>query len=61
MTSGLDWYLDRVVHFDRPDLLTIDHEIVRAATDLRSDRLMRQLKSVSHVEVEDRRRALCDW
>jgi hypothetical protein len=32
-----------VVHFDRPHPLTIDHEIVRAATDLRSDRLMRQL------------------
>jgi len=34
MTSGLDWYLDRVVHFDRPGPLTIDHDIVRAAADL---------------------------
>jgi hypothetical protein len=51
MTSGLDWYLDRVVHFDRPDLLTIDHEIVRAATDLRSDRLMRQLRRCRHLSI----------
>ena len=26
-TSRLDWYLDRVVHFDRPDPLTVDHDI----------------------------------
>jgi hypothetical protein len=37
VTSGLDWYLDRVVHFDRPNPLTVDHDIVRATTDLRSD------------------------
>jgi hypothetical protein len=37
MTSGLDWYLDRVVHFDRSNPLTIDHDIVGATTDLRSD------------------------
>jgi hypothetical protein len=33
VTSRLDWYLDRVVHFDRPDPLTVDHDIVRATTD----------------------------
>ena len=31
MTSRLDWYLDRVVHLDRPDPLTVDHDIVRAS------------------------------
>jgi hypothetical protein len=30
VTSGLDWYLDRVVHFDRPGPLAVDHDIVRA-------------------------------
>jgi hypothetical protein len=34
MTSRFDWYFDRVVHFDRPGPLTIDHGIVRATTDL---------------------------
>src|ERR1039458_5446556 len=28
--SSFDWYLDRVVHFDRPDTLTVDHDIERA-------------------------------
>jgi hypothetical protein len=44
VTSRLDWYLDRVVHFDRSDPLTVDHDIVRATTDLRSDCFMRQLQ-----------------
>ncbi len=35
VTPRLDWYLDRVVHFDRPGPLTVDHDIVRATTDLR--------------------------
>ncbi|MGD0069105.1 MAG: hypothetical protein ABSB76_37480 [Streptosporangiaceae bacterium] len=30
VTSRLDWYLDRVVHFDRPGPLTVDHDIVGA-------------------------------
>src|SRR6202035_1980542 len=34
--SSFDWYLDRVVHFDRPDTLTVDHDIVRTTTDLHS-------------------------
>jgi hypothetical protein len=51
MMSGLDWYLDRVVHFDRPGLLTVDHGLVRAATDLRPDRLMRQLQHRRHLLI----------
>ena len=49
MPSRLDWELDRVVHFDRPDPLTIDHYVVRATTDLRSDCLMRQLQHCRHL------------
>jgi hypothetical protein len=48
--SGFDWYLDRFVHFDRPDTLTVDHDIERATTDLYSDRLMRQLESCRHLQ-----------
>ena len=48
MTSRPDWYLDRVVHFDRSDPLTVDRNIVRATTDLRSDCLMRQLQRCRH-------------
>ncbi|MFY9864137.1 MAG: hypothetical protein WAK58_09995, partial [Trebonia sp.] len=51
VTSRLDWYLDRVVHFDRPDPLTVDHDIVRATTDLRSDCLMRQLQRRRHLLI----------
>jgi len=25
--SSVDWHLDRVVHFERPDTLTVDHDI----------------------------------
>jgi hypothetical protein len=48
--SSFDWYLDRVVHFDRPDTLTVDHDIERATTDLHSDRFMRQLESCRHLQ-----------
>src|SRR5579859_1600193 len=44
VTSWLYWDLDRVVHFNRPDPFIVDHDIVRAATDLRADCLMRQLQ-----------------
>jgi hypothetical protein len=37
MTSRLDRYLDRVVHFDRPDAPTVDTDIVCATTYFRSD------------------------
>src|ERR1700729_1731873 len=56
MSSRLDWYLDRVVHFDRPDPLTVDHDIVRATTDLRSDCLMRQLQRCRHLLISS-----CFW
>jgi hypothetical protein len=48
--SSFDWYLDRVVHFERPDTLTVDHDIERATTDLHSDRFMRQLESCRHLQ-----------
>src|ERR1039458_10067182 len=48
--SSFDWYLDRVVHFDRPDTLTVDHDIERATTDLHSDRFVRQLESCRHLQ-----------
>ncbi len=51
MTSRLDWYLDRVIHFDRPVPLTIDHDIVRATTDLRSDCLMRHLQRCRYLLI----------
>ncbi len=51
MTSRLDWYLDRMVHFDRPDPLAADHDIVRATTYLRSDCLMRQLQRCRHLLI----------
>ena len=51
MTSRLDWYVDRVIHFDRPVPLTIDHDIVRATTDLRSDCLVRQLQHCRHLLI----------
>jgi hypothetical protein len=41
VTSRFDWYLDRIVHFNRPGRLTIDQGIVRTTTDLRADCLMR--------------------
>jgi hypothetical protein len=51
VTSRLDRHLDRVVHFDRPDPITVDHDIVRATTDLRSDCLMRQLQRRRHLLI----------
>ncbi len=45
-----DWNLDRVIHVARPDTLTVDYNIERATTDLRSDRLMRQLESCRHLQ-----------
>src|SRR5260370_2196148 len=49
--SRLDWYLDRVVHVDRPGPLTVDHDIVRATTDLRSDCLMPHLHRRRHLLI----------
>ena len=44
VTSRFDWYLDRVVHFERSSTLTVNHDVVRATSDLDSDCLMRQLQ-----------------
>jgi hypothetical protein len=51
VTSRLDWYLNCVVHFDRPGPLTVDHDIVRATTDLRSDCLMCHLQRRRHLLI----------
>jgi hypothetical protein len=51
VTPRVDWYLDRVVHFDRPGPLTVDHDIVRATTNLCSDCLMRQLQRCRHLLI----------
>jgi hypothetical protein len=48
VTSRFDWYLDRVVHFDRSGTLTVNHDVVRATSDLGSDCFMRQLQRCGH-------------
>jgi len=44
MPSRFDWYLDRVVHFDRSGTLTVNHDVVRATSDLDADCFMRQFQ-----------------
>jgi hypothetical protein len=44
VTSRFYWYLDRVVHFDRSGKLTVNHDVVRATSDLGSDCFMRHLQ-----------------
>ena len=39
--SGFDWYLDRVVHLDRSGTPTVNHDVVRATSDLGADCFMR--------------------
>jgi hypothetical protein len=48
VTSRFDWYLDRVVHFERSGTLTINHDVVRASSDLDSDCFMRQFQRCGH-------------
>jgi hypothetical protein len=48
VTSRFDWYLDRVVHFERSGTLTVNHDVVRATSDLDSDCFMRQLQRCGH-------------
>jgi hypothetical protein len=48
VTSRFDWYLDRVVHFERSGTLTVNHDVVRATSDLDSDSFMRQLQRCAH-------------
>jgi hypothetical protein len=47
--SRFDWYLDRVVHFERSDLLTVDYDIEGATTDLCSERFVRKPEGCCHV------------
>src|ERR1019366_8441547 len=49
MTSRFDWYLDRVVHLHRSGTLTVNHDVVRATSDLGSDCLMRHLQGCCHL------------
>jgi hypothetical protein len=48
VTSRFDWYLDRVVHFERSGTLTVNHDVVRATSDLHSDCLVGQLQRRGH-------------
>ena len=50
VTSRFDWHLDRGVHFERSGTLTINRDVVRATTDLRSDGFVRQLESCRHLQ-----------
>ena len=49
MTSRLDGYFDAVVHFDRRHPLTVDHDVVLAATHLSSDALMCHLQGCRYL------------
>src|SRR5664280_3860768 len=48
VTSRFDWYLDRGVHFERSGTLTINHDVVRAPSDLDPDCFMRQFQRCDH-------------
>ena len=48
VTSRFDWRLERVVQFERPDMLPVEHDNVRATADLYSDCLMRELQRCRH-------------
>src|SRR6202042_3668717 len=48
-TSRFDWDVDRVVHFDRSGTLTVNHDVIRAASDLDSDCFMRNLQGCCHL------------
>jgi hypothetical protein len=49
VTSRFDWYLDRVVHFDRSGTLTVNHDVVRATSYLSSDCFVRHLEGCCHL------------
>src|SRR5450756_293774 len=49
VTSRFDGYLDRVVHCDRSGTLTVNHDVVRATSDLDSNCFMRQLQRCCHL------------
>jgi hypothetical protein len=49
VTSRFDWYLDRVVHFERSGTLTVNHDVVCATSDLDSDCFMCQFQGCCHL------------
>src|ERR1035437_1793252 len=49
VTSRFDWYLDRVVHLERSGTLTVNHDVVRATSDLDPDCFMRHLQGCCHL------------
>jgi hypothetical protein len=48
VTSRFDWYLDRVVHFDRSGRVAVNQDVVRATSDFGSDCFMRQFQRCGH-------------
>jgi hypothetical protein len=48
VTSRFDWYLDRVVHLKRSGMLTVNHDVVRATSDLDSDCFVHQFQRCGH-------------
>jgi hypothetical protein len=48
VTSRFDWRLERAVHFERPDTLPVEHDVVRATADLDSDCFVRELQRCRH-------------
>ena len=48
VTPGFDRYVDGLVHFNGPGRLSVDHDVVRAATDLRSDSFVHQPQRCRH-------------
>src|SRR5262245_50822395 len=48
VTSGFHWCLERVVQFDRPDTLPVEHDLIRATADLHSCRFVRHLQRCGH-------------
>src|ERR1700730_7156444 len=55
VTPGFDLHLDRVVHFDRRDVLAVDHDVERATADLHADCPSRQLERCRHFDSPFRR------
>jgi hypothetical protein len=53
VTSRFDWYLDRVVHFERSGTLTVNHDVVRATSYLDSDCFVRHLQVLLSSSIFD--------
>ena len=59
VTSGFDWYVDGLVQFHGPGRLFVDHRVVCAAADLRSDCLVPQSSALLPLFISScSRRAL---